>query len=153
MKIKDLKIGQTLYSYNDNILEHKVIEVQTLETEEHKEKFWVLECQNCADHKKCKFATKLDDYGNLIYSHMINQYDEDEYEESSRNKNSQFYWHQGATFFLTRTEARIYVWNKNILYYESNIKKSEESIAYNQKCIEEAKEKIKSIEDSKEDLV
>lgn len=151
MKVKDLKIGQTLYAYNDKVLEHKVIEVQTLETSEHKEKFWILECQTCADHKKCVFATKLDDYGNLVYSHMVNQY-EDEYEESSRERNSQFYWHNGATFFPTRTEARVFVWNKNILYYETNIKKAEDTIEYSKKCIEEAREKLKSLEEQKDEL-
>lgn len=147
MKVKDLKIGQILYAYNVKILEHKVIEVQTLETEGHKEKFWILECQSCADHSKCKFATKLDDYGNLVYSHMVNQYEDEECDESSRCKNTQYYWQSGSQFFLTRTEARIFIWNKNITYYESNIKKAEKTIEYNKKCIEEAKEKIKSIED------
>lgn len=150
MKVKELKIGQVLYAYNDKILEHRVIEVQTLETLGHKEKFWILECNTCSDHSNCKFATKLDDLGNLIYSHMVNQY-EDEYEESSRCKNTQYYWHKGATFFLTRTEARLYVLNKNINFYQSNIKKAEDSIEYNKKCIEEAKEKIKSLEDSIEE--
>jgi len=151
MKIKELKIGQTLYAYNNKILEHKVIEAQTLETLGHKERFWILECAACSGHNNCKFATKLDDLGNLVYSHMVNQYEEDEYEGSSRCKNTQYYWHNGATFFLTRTEARLYVWNKNISYYQSNIKKAEDSIEYNKKCIEEAKEKIKSLEDFKEE--
>lgn len=152
MKVKDLQIGQILYAYNDKVLEHKVIEVQTLETEEHKEKFWILECQSCADHSKCRFATKLDDYGNLSYSHMINQYEDEEYDESSRCKNSQYYWQNGSQFFLTRTEARIFVWYKNIEYYKSNIKKSEETIEYNNKCISEAEEKIKSLNDLKEEI-
>lgn len=152
MKIKELEIGQILYSYNDKVLEHKVIEIQTLKTKEHIEKFWILECQTCADHSKCVFATKLDDTGNFIYSHMINQYEEDEWEESSRNRNSQYYWHEGAIFFLTKTESRTYVWNKSILYYEQNIRKSEESIEYNKKCIEETKERLRSLQDQKEEI-
>jgi len=151
MKIKDLKIGQILYAYNDQVLEHKVIEKQILETEDHKEQFWILECQSCADHSKCKFATKLDDYGDLVYSHMVNQYEEED-SESSRCKNSQYYWQNGSTFFLTRTEARIFVWQKNISYYNENIKKAEGSIEYNKKRIEEAEEKIKSLNEQKEEL-
>lgn len=38
--------------------------------------------------------------------------------------------------------------NKNIMYYKSNIKKAEDSIAYNQKCITEEEEKIKSIDEA-----
>lgn len=151
MKVKDLKIGETLYAYNDKVLEHKVIEVQTLETEDHKEKFWILECQSCTDHTKCRFATKLDDYGNLVYSHMVNNYQEED-EESGRCKNSQYYWQSGSVFFKTRTEARLYVHHKNIDYYKSNIKKAEDSIEYNKKCIEESEEKIKALNEQKEEI-
>lgn len=151
MKVKDLKIGQILYAYNDKILEHKVIEKQILETENHKEQFWILECQSCNDHSKCRFATKLDDYGNLVYSHMVNQYEEED-ENSSRCKNSQYYWQSGSTFFATRTEARMYVHNKNINYYNQNIKKAEETIEYNRRCIAETEEKIKSLEELREEI-
>ena len=152
MKVKKLNIGQILYAYNDKVLEHKVIEIQKLETENHTETFWILECQSCNDHCKCKFATKLDDSGNLVYSHMINQY-EDEYEDSSRQRNSQYFWQSGSQFFLTRTEARLFVHDKNIIYYNSNIKKSEETIEYNKKMIAENEEKKKALQDLKEEII
>lgn len=152
MKVKDLKLGQVLYAYNSKILEHKVIEIQTLETDRHKEKFWILECQSCNDHSSCKFATKLDDYGNLIYSHMVNQYGE-EYEDSSRCKNEQYYWQNGSQYFLTRKEARLYIHEKNIAYHTKNIHELESRIESSKKCISESEEIIKGLKDKElEDL-
>jgi hypothetical protein len=148
MRAKDLIIGETLFTYNDKILEHKVIEKQTLETNNHTEIFWILECQTCADHTKCQFAIKRDDSGDLTYSHMINHYEE--YDESERRQNSQYYWHKGAKFFKTRNEARIYVWEKNITFYQGKIEEAKRAIEYNEKCIEEAKEKIQAIKDATE---
>lgn len=146
MKVKDLAVGDIIYTYNDKVLEHKIIQRQTLETSGHTEVFWILECQTCTDHTKCQFAIKRDDVGDLIYSHMINNYECDE-DESECRRNTQYYWHKDARFFKTRTEARLYVWDKNISYYQSKIEESKKSIEYNEKCIAEAKEKIKGLKD------
>jgi len=148
MKVKDLNIGEVIFTYNDKILEHKVVERQTLETDGHTEMFWVLECQSCADHTKCRFAIKRDDSGDLIYSHMINHYECDDDNDSECRRNSQYYWHKGARFFKTRTEARLYVWDKNISYYQDKINEAKKAIEYNEKCIEEAKEKMQAIKDA-----
>ena len=151
MKVKDLSIGEVIFTYNDKVLEHKIVEKQTLETDGHKEVFWILECQSCTDHTKCRFAIKRDDSGDLIYSHMINKYDCDDYEEGEESvcrRNNQYYWHKGARFFRNRNEARLYVWDKNISYYQNKIKDAKSTIEYNEKLIEEAKEKKQGIIDA-----
>jgi len=151
MKTHTLKLGSTIYSFNSKILEYKVIEIQYLETEKHKEKFFILECTACRGHTACKIATKINNSGNLEYSHMINNYSEDE-DSHEHWKNSEYYWHTGDCFFLTRTEARLHVMNKNIAYYNSNIHKAKETIEYNQKFIAEEEEKIKGLNDSVKEL-
>jgi len=151
MKTNGLKIGEIIYSYNRNILEYKVIEIQKLETEGHKEKFFILECLACRGHTKCKVATKVNNLGNLEYSHMVNNYEEDE-DSNEHYRNSQYYWHTGDNFFKTRTEARLFVLNKNKSFYLTNISKAEDSIKYNNKCLLENEEKIKSLNDLKDEL-
>lgn len=149
MKVKDLDIGEVIFTYNDQVLEHKVVERQTLESDGHTEVFWILECQSCSYHTKCRFAIKRDDSGDLIYSHMLNNYECDEDDKSECRRNTQYYWHKGARFFKNRNEARLYVWDKNISFYQSKIDEAKKSIEYNEKCIEEAKEKMQGILDAK----
>lgn len=144
MKAAKIKIGDVIYSYNSKILEYKVIEIQKLETEGHIERFYILKCQVCHDHTKCKVATKVNNSGNLEYSHMINNYEEDE-ESNEHYKNSQYYWHTGDCFFSTKTEARLFVHTKNLNYYHANIKKAQDSIEYNEKCIREEQDKIDAL--------
>jgi len=146
IKISDLKIGTELFQYSNQILSYKITAINVLETGTHTEKFYIAECQSCSDHEKCVVAFKLDDYGSLVYSHMINNYEyDDEYiAEHEHYRNSQYYWHKNehCNFFLTRKEAQKFILNKNITYCEESIKKSESSIEHNKAEIEKYKTQI-----------
>lgn len=155
MKIKpsQLNIGTELYQYSDKIIPYLVICINEMKTKEHTEIFYILQCQSCIDHNKCELAVKFNDYGDLEYSHMINGYNyDDEYKENhSHYHNEQYYWHRNKDYywFLTRNEARIFVYEKNINYCKEVIKNSEEIIERKNKEIEEYKEKIQAIQDEK----
>lgn len=148
IKPKDMEIGVKLYQYSSpRILEYIVIGVNELKTKGHIERFYILECQSCADHDKCQVATKFDDCGYLVYSHMINGYenDDDEYfNKHGHYKNGQYYWHKNKNhlFFKTRKQAQIFILNKNIDYAKDMIAKAEQNIKSWQEEIEKSKTQI-----------
>jgi hypothetical protein len=149
IKPSNLKIGTTLFQYSNKILEYKVIGKNELETEGHKESFYILECLSCADHENCKVAIKFNDYGDLVYSHMVNAYEEDDeyYQEHEHYRNSQYYWHTNKyhVWFLSRKEARLYIHKKNIDYYNEEITKREKAIEDYKNKIEEETDKIDAV--------
>jgi len=150
MKISpsQIKVGMELYQYSSKILRYVVIGINELVTEEHTEKFYILECQDCTDHDKCKVAVKFDEYGDLVYSHMINHYNEYQ-EENEHYRNSQYYWHKNKEhhWFLNRTDARLYIHSKNIDFYKSEIKRFEGFIEENKELILKEQDKINALEE------
>lgn len=148
MKIKksQLKIGTELYQYSSKIIPYKIIGINELKTDDHVEIFYILECLSCNDHKPCKIAIKINDYGYLEYNHMINHYSEYD-EENEHFKNEQYYWHRNKEYywFLTRKDAREFIHNKNISYYEREIKKNEEKIKEYKNKITEEHDKINAL--------
>lgn len=149
IKPSQLKIGSKLYQYSSQILEYEIIGINELKTNEHTQVFYILKCLSCRGHIPCEIAVKFDDYKNLEYSYMVNNYDNDEeyHEEHEHYKKSQYYWHKNKDYywFLTRKEARLFIHNKNIEYYKENIKKAEESIVYNNDCIVKENDKINAL--------
>ena len=154
MKIKpsQIKIGSELYQYSSKIIAYEVIGLNELKTKEHTEIFYILKCLSCQDHKPCEIAIKFNDYGDLEYSHMVNQYEDDEEykEEHEHYKNSQFYWHKNKDYywFLSKKEARLFIHYKNISYYNEEITKASETIKRYEKCIGEENEKINALTES-----
>lgn len=146
---KTYKIGDTIYSYNSKILEYKIIGTKILESENYNKVFYFLQCQSCNDHDKCEISVKIDDYGDLEYSHMLNNYEEYDEDSSEYHKNSQYYWHRGGKFFDTREKAVLHIHKKNLEYYNEEIKKKEESIEKLKKSIEETKVAIELLEAKK----
>lgn len=139
MKIKknQLQIGTIIYQYSSKILEYKIIKINKLESETHTEVFYELECLSCADHDNCKLAVKFDDSADIVYSHMLNNYYEN---DDGDTKNHEYYWHKNYEnhWFLTRKEARIFIHNKNISFYNKMIYDLNEKIdSYKKSMIEE----------------
>jgi hypothetical protein len=147
IKPSQLSIGTELYQYSNQIITYEIIGVNELKTKEHVEKFYILKCLSCSDHSPCEIAVKFDNYGNLEYSHMINQYDEYD-EENERCKNSQYYWHKNKEYnwFLTRKEARKYIHNKNIKFYNEEIQNLQNRIQDLNKKILDSEDKIKALD-------
>jgi len=146
MRVKDLKIGMEIYQYNTVVLRYIITAISTLKTNGHEEKFYIAECQTCADHDKCEVAFIGDNSGNLVYSHMINAYDDDNeyHKEHGHYRNSQYYWHKAENhnFFLTRKEARLYVHEENLKFYKNRIEECKKSIKGWEKDIENTKAEI-----------
>lgn len=141
-----LKIGQHIYQYSSRILEYEITGINELTTDKHIEQFYIAKCLSCRNHEPCIVAFKKDDHGNLIYSHMINGYDEDDeyYEIHEHYRNSQYYWHKNENhnFFLRKKEAQIFILNKNIKYYEEKIENIEKTKEEAIKEIEKNKTQI-----------
>lgn len=153
MKIKpsDLKIGVELYQYNSSIMPYKIIGVNQLETDAHIEKFYILECQSCDDHEKCQVAVKFNDHGDIVYSHMINAYEHDDdgyHKEHEHYRNSQYYWHttdEKTRWFLTRKDARLYIYERNIAFFKTKIEEAQKKITDLEKSISEQIDKINAL--------
>lgn len=148
IKPSNLTIWTELFQFASiMILTYKIIGKNTLTTEWHDETFYILECQSCSDHEKCKVAVKFNDFWKLSYSHMLNnyQYDNEYFEENWHHKNDQEYWHkwENLYFFLTRKEAQVHIHELNIEYLEKEISKNEEKNEKMKKDIQKYQEQIK----------
>lgn len=137
----ELKINDKLYKYATcHILEYKIIEIQTLKTMNYTQVFYIAECLSCNDHAPCIVALKINDRRKIEYSHMIN---EDE-------SNPQHFWHTGEDFLLTKKDALLYVWDKQIDYHSKIIDESKKNIKERENIIAEYKTKIDAIKNLKE---
>lgn len=110
-KIIKLNIGDLLYNYQNTksgLFKYKIIEIrESLDNIQY-----VIECQDCKDHPKCKILiTQIDNLKQFRYVSMI---DED-------SENEQYYWHQDI-YFLNINDCKKYVYKKYISDYEKEIK-------------------------------
>lgn len=86
-----------------------------------------VECQNCTHGYKCQVLITLDDHGQYKYVAMLND-DEDD---------SQYYWHNTGTFFLTSAEAKIAEGERWIREHKEKLAKLEEQVQAKKKRIGE----------------
>lgn len=148
----EIGIGMELYQYASPRILHYIVEaINELKTNEHVETFFIAKCKSCSDHEECIVAFRKDEIGNLVYSHMINGYEEDGeyYKENGHYRNGQYYWHkeQNQRFFLTKKEAQAFVIQKNIDYYSEQIKEKQDSIKSLEVQIEDEKTKLEILKE------
>ena len=155
MNKSDLKVGINLYRFSAiHILSYEIIEIQTLKSVNHVRTFYIVKGLDCNDHEACLVALKLDS-GNLVYSHMLNNYDEDDNESTCNEceRNSQYYWHETnnkeRTFFkLTRNEARQDVHKLNIKNAEKQIDKHKLGVKHYQDLLKTAKDELLTLQEN-----
>lgn len=135
-------IGDKLYRVDLHILEYTVISIKIFKTAEHEEVFYILRCDSCRGHDNCEIATRIDEYGDLVYSHMINNNSEDE--------QKQFYWHndRDKKYFRTRGDAQLHLYKMNLDFYEKSISELQEKIVSYEKSLQQTKTNIEVLLDT-----
>lgn len=143
MRKQDIKVWMKLYKQSMwDIFEYEVIQIQTLQTKDHKQDFYIVKCNSCVDHESCEVALKINDTGHFEYSHMINNY-EDEYTDHCKDCkiNSQYYWHielwkiWAKVFFLSKKDCIIDTYERTRDKYDEDIKELELKISTHKKNI------------------
>jgi hypothetical protein len=150
VKASQLQIGTLIFQYSwPKILEYEITGINELKTNEHIKIFYLLKCLSCADHEPCELAVMIDGQGYLKFSHMLNQYEDDEEYQArhERKRNHQEYWHTDNLWFTSKSEARIYICRQNIKRHEESKKELTGKIKHHEEEIAKYNELVQAILD------